>query len=443
MKRTILSVLLTSLLGFSPLLAQRGTLRALEDPNILQIETITLPSQEASKGRLDVLYRLPRRFFVFVRPEPITQAAPFAARAEIALELSDSAGRSTARDFSAREFSSPSPQAASEGSEVGHASFLVPLGRYSLFVEVRDRESNRATRVNIPLTVSVPRESTFASGILLCTPSAADVRPMNHGGDIPLGTRADAWFMLAAADTPGTCSVRYRILRSPSESHDSALVAADSILALSPVPARALVRAGIDTAIRYEETGEALHGMYRIRIPMSIDTLGQGKYSLEVSVRSGTQEWRGSRLFSIRWFDMPLSLRYVESAVEPLEYLLTADEFQRLRRSDAKTQKAYFDAYWKGLDNTPGTAYNEVLAEFYRRVDYARRTFNTLKHENGAKSERGKAYILYGPPSKIDRTLLTASAPQEVWYYPALRRKLTFVDRGKTGDYTLVAAEQL
>lgn len=444
---TSLRIALASLLVSPTLLqAQPRPGRAPEEPNVLQVENVALPAGGGETGaRLEVFFRIPRRFFVFVRPEPVTQAAPFVARAEIASELFDQSGRSAARDFTTREITSESPQAGDEASETGQSSFRVPPGEYTLDIEVRDRESNRIARRRIPVTVPPLLDSSFASGILICERGAsgnAGLRPLNRGGDVPLGAPVDAWFLLSPGDTLASCTLLYRLFRSPSETLDSALVAADSLAGHPAAPARDLVRTQGDTEPGFTETGAALEGICRIRFPLAIDTLEPADYTLSVTVLGGTGEWHAVKAFSIRWFAMPLSLRYFESAMDPMEYLLGPDEFRRLRRSSASEQRAYFNAFWKARDNTPGTAVNEVQAEYYRRVDYARKTFNTLKTENGARSERGKAYILYGPPERIERTLLASSAPQEVWSYPALDRKLTFVDRGKTGDYTLVATER-
>src|SRR5512142_1659528 len=232
MIRSTLRVVLASLICSSLLPAQRGTARSLapEEGGMLQVEALTLPSAEPGKARVDVLYRIPRRFFVFVRPEPVTQAAAFVARAEIAVELFDPGDRSAARDYTVRELSASAPQEGADGSEVGQSSFIVPPGAYTLFMEVRDRESNRVAQSRTPLTVPAPRDTTFASGILLCAPAAGtDVVPLNHGGDIPLGARADAWFLVASADTFSSCSAAYRLTRSPSEELDSATAGADSI----------------------------------------------------------------------------------------------------------------------------------------------------------------------------------------------------------------------
>jgi GWxTD domain-containing protein len=119
------------------------------------------------------------------------------------------------------------------------------------------------------------------------------------------------------------------------------------------------------------------------------------------------------------------------------------DEFRAIKDADHKRQKALFDQFWKRLDKTPQTAYNEVMAEYYKRVDYAFTNFSTIGQHNGIKTDRGKAYILYGPPSSISRDLSPSASPKETWMYTSLRKKLIFVDEKRNGNYRILTSEDL
>jgi hypothetical protein len=70
-------------------------------------------------------------------------------------------------------------------------------------------------------------------------------------------------------------------------------------------------------------------------------------------------------------------------------------------------------------------------------------TYSTLKEENGMKSDRGRVYILYGPPTRVERRLIPSSSPQEIWYYERLKKKIIFLDPGRAGDYKLLSMENL
>jgi GWxTD domain-containing protein len=84
-----------------------------------------------------------------------------------------------------------------------------------------------------------------------------------------------------------------------------------------------------------------------------------------------------------------------------------------------------------------------MMVEYYRRVDHASRTFGTLHDPDGFKSDRGRTYVLYGPPTTTDRTLDPVAGYQEVWTYENLGKKFIFADQTKTGKYVLISSQSL
>jgi hypothetical protein len=83
------------------------------------------------------------------------------------------------------------------------------------------------------------------------------------------------------------------------------------------------------------------------------------------------------------------------------------------------------------------------MTEYYRRVDLAMRTFGTLRQPDGFRSDRGRIYVLYGPPTTTDRTLNPVSGFQEIWTYGHLKKQFMFVDQNKSGNYVLVSTTAL
>jgi hypothetical protein len=83
------------------------------------------------------------------------------------------------------------------------------------------------------------------------------------------------------------------------------------------------------------------------------------------------------------------------------------------------------------------------MAEYYYRVDDALRRFSTSRENDGYKTDRGRIYILYGPPQKSERSLQPNSAPTEIWTYDRLHRRFIFIDTEKNGNYVLSQSENL
>jgi len=129
--------------------------------------------------------------------------------------------------------------------------------------------------------------------------------------------------------------------------------------------------------------------------------------------------------FKTIWENMPLALRNPEYAVKMMEYILTDSEFRAMRSGSNNDRLRKLLEYWKAHDPTPFTPYNEAMAEYFRRVDYAFFNFQTLTEKDGAATDRGKIFILFGNPDNV-RTSLQNNRTQEIWYYQSLIKEFTF-----------------
>lgn len=93
----------------------------------------------------------------------------------------------------------------------------------------------------------------------------------------------------------------------------------------------------------------------------------------------------------------------------PVSALLSDGEkraFQRLPDDDAR--RDFVERFWERLDPRPSTGENELQVEFYRRVQYCDATFST-ERTRGALSDRGRVFLVLGPPSYAGRAPLLMS----------------------------------
>ena len=174
------------------------------------------------------------------------------------------------------------------------------------------------------------------------------------------------------------------------------------------------------------------------------ESFEQGGYRAYVTIRSNGYERSSSNAINLRWKNMPVSLEDPRDAIAPMIHVLTDDQYRIMMSGDRAQQfKKLFD-YWRAQDPSPGTAFNERLAEFYTRVDYSYFNFASGRILDGALTDRGKVYILYGPPTKTERVLLPGESPKEVWTYTNnVKREFSFSDPNAKGDYKLVAMREL
>jgi GWxTD domain-containing protein len=173
--------------------------------------------------------------------------------------------------------------------------------------------------------------------------------------------------------------------------------------------------------------------------------LEQGKYRIDIKVRAGGVSRSFSQTLELEWHDMPLSMENPRDAIPPLQHITTDDEYKQLSSGSREEQIKKLYAFWKKEDPTPATAYNERMAEFYRRADYAYFNFaRSARLIDGALTDRGKIYILYGPPTNIERTLLIGEQPVEIWTYSNnVKKVVKFTDTGGHGDYKLAEVKSL
>jgi len=86
---------------------------------------------------------------------------------------------------------------------------------------------------------------------------------------------------------------------------------------------------------------------------------------------------------------------------EDVTYIITDEErkaWKRLSTDDEREQ--FIEQFWLRRDPTPDTEENEYKEEHYRRIAYANERF--ASGIPGWKTDRGRIYIVYGPPDEID-----------------------------------------
>jgi len=162
-------------------------------------------------------------------------------------------------------------------------------------------------------------------------------------------------------------------------------------------------------------------GVMVIELPS--EQLSPGSYSLTIKPDGLSDSV--SYNFEVVWVDMPLALRNPQYALDLMYLILTDEEYESMNTGDDLFKATKIMEYWKAKDPSRSTPYNEAMTEFFKRVDYAFFNFQTLREKDGAKTERGKIYILYSKPDKIDK-ILEDGKQYEIWTYAKLGKTFYF-----------------
>lgn len=170
-------------------------------------------------------------------------------------------------------------------------------------------------------------------------------------------------------------------------------------------------------------------------LPIPNNEFENSRFRIEL-VKDGLDEPIGERVISSQWLDMPVSLYNLDVAIQMMKFIVNEQELKRLNSGSASEKEEKFREFWSQRDPTPDTEFNELMTEYYRRVDFAHTNFNSMQ-QPGYETDQGRAYILYGPPDDIERRLPTNAPTREIWSYP--NRTLVFEATTGFGDFRLIS----
>ena len=427
--------------------------RTEQGPRVLFYEALPVPSPTDSTGeRVDIHYRIDREFFVPVRDQE--GHAPFHRSGEIVVELADSTGGIAARAMAALEIPENDADRKPLGTlwEQGILSLSVSPGRYRMLVSVEDEESRRNIMDSSRFVRLAPRTESGlapASAVLVAPPREARGFPgnlalVNFGGVLLFGRPAAllvSWKSAHGRDT--LLSVRYSFTEEPPAPEDRPFIPPDGEVTV-PVYRGVAFEPSVDSAhAGYVLSPSGGKGSSCAVVPLPFARLLLRSYRMTFSLSSGSGRDEIVMRARAVWPDMPFSLKDIDNALDALRYLTTGAELDSLRRGNLEERRANLEGYWRLKGGKQETAFNDVMTEYYRRVDRATRNFGTLRQPDGFRSDRGRIYVLYGPPGATDRTLDPVSGFQEVWTYPRLKKKFIFVDQNRSGNYILVSTTAL
>jgi GWxTD domain-containing protein len=140
---------------------------------------------------------------------------------------------------------------------------------------------------------------------------------------------------------------------------------------------------------------------------------------------------------------------------EDVIYIITPEErkaWNKLKTDDEREQ--FIEAFWRRRNPDPDSEVNTYLEEHYERIAYANQHF--ASGIPGWKTDRGRIYIMYGPPNEkeshptggaYDRPSYegggeTTTYPFETWFYryiPGVGSgiEIEFVDPTGSGEYRI------
>jgi GWxTD domain-containing protein len=197
--------------------------------------------------------------------------------------------------------------------------------------------------------------------------------------------------------------------------------------------------ANMDKKVLFTETinDTFCNGITKKKLAIDRSQLGFAKYQLRIKVKIGRNEANEQRIFQLRWIGMSKLIDDLDLAVDQMRYIANPGVIKDIKNSKDPQKKEKFIKFWKEKDPSPNTDTNELMNEYYKRVQYSNEHFSGFLE--GWKTDMGMIFILFGPPNDIERhPFEIQSKPYEIWYYYEINRTFVFIDESGFGDYRLI-----
>lgn len=140
---------------------------------------------------------------------------------------------------------------------------------------------------------------------------------------------------------------------------------------------------------------------------------------------------------------------------DEVPYIITDEERAAFKKfTTAEEREQFIEAFWERRSPNPGSPENEFKEEYYRRIAYSNEHY--ASGIPGWRTDRGRIYIMYGPPDEIESHPSggtysrppeegggeTSTFPFEQWRYRYIdgigtNIILEFVDPTMTGEYRM------
>jgi GWxTD domain-containing protein len=409
----------------------------------MQADAYVVPHSGTDSSTIVVFVRIPHTLLTFVRvTDPNEVGGNFKSDVVVSAELRDSIGVIRQRErwdqvvyaTSYEETTSP------DRYTIGWLMFRVHRGTYAVNLETLSRRSKEIVLDSLVAVHAADQARGMISRPLFVQAIARDgrevLRPYVMNGDIGFSAQDARALILLASRTDEEFDYIIRPLPyGPQEIQwwDNESIEGRAMASTTRVP-RLSDDASSDEAlleIRRRDTSAIQPSTALLEIPIPVSVLVPGNYELALVRRSS---WTADTLrvgFRIIWERMPQSLRSIDRALRLMHHILSDEQLDSLEAtSDVQRRRLLMD-WWRRNDPTPTSTYNERMAVYFTRADEADRRYSTIQESVGSLSERGRVFMLYGPPTTISTLLPVNDEPRETWIYTNdVNKEITFgIDR--------------
>jgi GWxTD domain-containing protein len=397
-----------------------------ENPNIgpvvglpnFNLDALCFQNTDGS-SRLDVYIQVPYEVLQFV-----SIASGFLSRYEVTLNILDKTEVLVFERVWIEEVLLKTFEQTQEKNKFNLSQRSLPLdpGVYTMRIQVRDLESQKATVIGREITIpNFLQQQLLISDIMLVNQvkreaGKSSIAPNVTGNlsDIPDGF--SLFFELYNPVKEDSVMMSYKII----DKKENVIYSRQEPAVLTGERTQMIPR--IDSS-KFQV------GNYWIVV--QAQTIPHDKESMIYRIEK-------RRSFIVRWSGLPVSIKDLELAIKQLRYISSEAEYDKFEEAATSEEKErLFQEFWRRRDLSPDTRRNEFMEEYYARVEYANQHFS--HYLEGWRTDMGMVFIIFSAPNNVDRHPFDYDAkPYEIWTYYDLNRQLVFVDETGFGDYKLI-----
>ncbi len=413
----------------------------------LFLEAVKFSSNDRNEGKIFVNYRITENFFIYVKDTTNIMTAA----GEILIEIFENSNSIVRSEIIKHELTKkPGEQNLTDKYITGSVIFNTPHGEYKIRAELRDEQSSRKLIKELPdkFTIRKITGDIITSSLFLLKPFNFDnpdtqtIEPVNFGGNAEFGKDFFAYVELYGNFSDTNFTVNHKLIQKKTSTTIDSTEAGIKIFnsyTINPVnwiENNGTVQQNVDYRfVKKNRTRSLIFQIPAVRMKT-------GEYSLELNIYSNKIPKTFVFDFKMEWLNKPKSLINLLEAIDILDYIATKEEMKEIKSGSSEKKLNNFEKFWEKRDPSPETAFNELMFEYYKRVDEATK-FNSIRNPNGARTERGKIYILYGQPDNTERIFSPSASSREIWDFFNLNKRFVFEDKQNNSDYKLIKIEEL
>jgi len=384
------------------------------------LDAVVFNSNDSTDGRIDVYIVIPYQLLTFEK-----LGENFIANIDIDITITDKDKNKVDYKHIKKTIATSDYRQSQGAAGEFYKTFFrfaVDKGTYDVTATVKDEFSNNIYEREREVTVIDFNRFTFSlSGILLLSQieeidGKYKITPFISDNIGAINSDFFAFFELYNENAPKTVKIGYRLLKK------------DEVVLVGELKEGNVKVGNNQNFIRIDASKMSLSGEYIVQI-VAYDpsaTEHEDKKVLAITQRSIKHH---ETLISFLEED-------INKAVKMLRYVATDSEIEKIEKAktdDLKREKLAL--FWKELDPTPNTVFNEAMNEYYQRIKYANEQFKS--YTEGWLTDMGMVYVVLGPPIQVEKqSSLGSNAQYRLWQYSG-NRTFLFADRNGFGNYRL------